>query len=163
MRGKKSNKNICILLFIVMTILFVTNIIRWGLKKEGFFGDELYTYNFVCQTEYPSINADRGEITYLNNWHDADYYKDYLTVSGDERFDIIGTYNSIKQGDPHPPLYYILMEISCSVFSVDRFTKWTGIGLNLAFFVLTLVMLFLCAKKYQVIYGRPLEHALFTV
>ena len=91
------------------------NIVYWGTCKEGYFGDELYSFQFICQTEYPSINANRQEANYLNNWHSSEYYQDYFTISDEEAFDFIGVYNSIKK-DVHPPLYYILLMIMCSLF-----------------------------------------------
>ena len=45
--------------FIFILFLQVISIAYWGNIKEGYFGDELYSYQFVCQTDYPSINSDR--------------------------------------------------------------------------------------------------------
>ena len=63
----------------LLTLLFqIMNIVYWGTCKEGYFGDELYSFQFICQTEYPSINANRQEANYLNNWHSSEYYQDYF-------------------------------------------------------------------------------------
>ena len=120
------------------------NIVYWGTCKEGYFGDELYSFQFICQTEYPSINANRQEANYLNNWHSSEYYQDYFTISDEEAFDFIGVYNSIKK-DVHPPLYYILLMIMCSLFR--KFSKWSFILLNIIFFVLSDFILYQICKK----------------
>lgn len=133
-----------VVIFVVILLAQIINIIYWGSCKEGYFGDELYSYQFVCQTEYPSINANRPEKEYLNNWHSSEYYQDYLSISDDEAFDIIGVYNSIKS-DVHPPLYYILLHVMCSIFK--DFTKWSEIALNLLFFVVTSIILYAISRK----------------
>lgn len=141
-------RNRLFLFFSILAIFLLTlNMIRMGMKKEGFMGDEQYTYHFICETDHPSITASRDGISYLNSWHTGDYYRDYFVITEDEKFDVAGTYNSIAKGDPHPPLYYILMEITCSLFSVNRFTKWSGIGFNLFFYLLTLFMLYKTADR----------------
>ena len=53
---------------------------------------------------------------------------------------------SIKE-DVHPPIYYLLLELICSMLFIDNFTKWSGLILNIIFFVLTICMLYLLAKK----------------
>lgn len=129
----------------LLTLLFqIMNIVYWGTCKEGYFGDELYSFQFICQTEYPSINANRQEANYLNNWHSSEYYQDYFTISDEEAFDFIGVYNSIKK-DVHPPLYYILLMIMCSLFR--KFSKWSFILLNIIFFVLSDFILYQICKK----------------
>lgn len=122
----------------------IVNIIYWGSCKEGYFGDELYSYQFICQTKYPSINANRPEASYLNNWHSSEYYQDYFTISDEEAFDFAGVYNSIKK-DVHPPLYYMLLMIMCSFFR--KFSKWSFILLNIIFFVLSDFILYQICKK----------------
>lgn len=109
---KKITKNVFTL---IVFVLILVNAVYWSACKEGFTGDELYSYQFVSVVDYPSINADRGGETYLNRWHDSSYYTDYLTISDDEAFDISGTYQSIIE-DVHPPLYYIFLEVFNSLF-----------------------------------------------
>lgn len=145
---KLFNKRLSTVIFCVMLAALVVNLLYWGTRKEGFFGDELYSYHFVNQTEFPYITEDRGDETWMNSWHTSDYFKDYLTVSDEEAFDLAGTYQSIRR-DVHPPLYYILLKISCSAFSLifpSVFSKWCGILLNILFFILTVPVLFKLAK-----------------
>ena len=142
--GKKKS----IMIFCVMMSVLVVNLFYWGNKKEGFFGDELYSYHFVNQTDYPYITEDRGDETWMNSWHTSDYFLDYLTTDGEEAFDISATYLSIRK-DVHPPLYYLLLKMFCSAFSLilpSVFSKWCGILLNISFFILTIPILFKLAE-----------------
>lgn len=138
--------------FLSILFLQIINIVYWGTCKEGYFGDELYSFQFICQTEYPSINANRPEANYLNNWHSSEYYQDYFTISDEEAFDFAGVYNSIKK-DVHPPLYYILLMIMCSFFR--KFSKWSFILLNIIFFVLSDFILYqICKKLISIKFGQ---------
>ena len=119
---------------------------HYARQKVYFHVDESYSYHFVCKTDYPSVILDRPNQPFLNTWHDASYYKDYYVVDETEAFDIRSVVSSIKPA-PHPPLYYILLELTISVFSVNRFTKWTGLGLNIALYVLHLFVLFFFSKR----------------
>lgn len=134
------------IILIVLLMIVTGNAFYWGRQKIGFHGDELYSHHFICCTDHPSINANRKEKPYLNNWHEASYYKDYLTISKSESFDTVGVIKSIKK-DAHPPIFYILLELTISMFFPGRFTKWGGITLNLFFFILTLITLYMLSKR----------------
>lgn len=107
-------------------------------------GDEVISYEFVCQFQYPWICDDRPEATYLNNWYNLEYYTDYFTVSNEEAFDLKGVYDGLK-GDVHPLLYYFFLHIMCCFFGY--FTKWSGIIVNIVFFVASNIILYLISKK----------------
>ena len=134
------------IVFSIVILILIVNAFIWGSHKEGFHGDELYSYHFICNVKYPGINSDRENGKYLNNWHDSQYYRDYFIISENERFDIKGVIDSIKQ-DVHPPVFYILLDIMVSLFFPSRFSKWSGIFLNILFYLLTLIILYLFAKK----------------
>lgn len=126
----------------------VANLLYWGSRKEGYFCDEVYSYHYTNRVEAPYITADEEE-TWQKTWHDSDFFRDYLTMSEDEIFDIKGVLKSIEQ-DPHPPIFYLLMELSCSAFSVlfpGVFSKWCGIAVNIFFFVLAIIVLYKLSKE----------------
>lgn len=147
--SKLCSKKGQIIIFCIVLLLMVANVFYWGMKKEGFYCDELYSYHFVCQTDFPFIIEDRGEETWMNSWHSSEFFQDYLTITEEEAFDIWGTYKSIER-DTHPPLFYILMEIICSAFSLvfpGAFSKWCGIAINIIFFVPTILILYKLANN----------------
>lgn len=146
--SKRGSKGYAIL-FCVFLLMLVGNLLYWGKRKEGFFGDELYSYHYVNQIEYPYITEDRGTVTWMNSWHPSDYFRDYLTIDKTEAFDIYGTYQSITR-DVHPPVFYILLEMLCSVFSwifPGAFSKWCGILINIFFLFLSVLVLYRLARE----------------
>lgn len=68
-------------------------------------------------------------------WHNKDYYLDYLEVNDDEVWDLTPVYENQKN-DVHPPLYYLLLRLSSSL-SINHFSKWTGLLLNMIIFVIS--------------------------
>ena len=133
---------VCLALMLMMLGL----VFHYARQKAFFHVDESYSYHFVCRTDYPEVNKNRPNLPFLNTWHDASYFKDYFVVDEMEAFDIRGVVSSIKK-DQHPPLHYILLELTFSLFSVKRFTKWTGLGLNFALYVFHLFVLFVLSKR----------------
>ena len=135
-----------VLLFFLLSV----NLLYWGSKKEGFFCDELYSYHFTHQLQNPYITEEREiEGTWLNNWHSSDYFQDYLTLTEGEKFYFSGVWEAIK-GDGHPPFFYLFMNLSSSVFSTvfpGIFTKWSGIFVNIFFFLLTIIFLWRLSKQ----------------
>lgn len=145
---KLCSKKYRIILQGVILCILIANAFYQGTRKEGYFGDELYSYHFVNQIEYPYITEDRGEEAWMNTWHDSDFFLDYLTITEEEAFDIAGTYQSISK-DVHPPLFYLLLELICSAFSMvfpGVFSKWCAILINILFFTLTIVVLYKLAE-----------------
>lgn len=141
----KMNK---MLLMGALLFALVVNLFYWGSRKEGYFCDEVYSYHYTNRVDAPYITVD-GEETWQETWHDTDFFRDYLTMSEDETFDIKGVLKSIEQ-DPHPPIFYILMELSCSSFSIlfpGVFSKWCGIAVNIFFFVLAIIVLYKLSKE----------------
>ena len=98
--------------------------------------DEAYSYGLM--------NAERLNITdnpdFSNTWHTNQYYLDYLEVNQEEKNNWLPVYENQKN-DVHPPLYYFLLRIANS-FTIDNFTKWTGIILNIIFFTFSNFLFF---------------------
>ena len=54
-----------------------------------------------------------------------------------------------QKNDVHPPFYYLLLKIAAS-FTIDSFTKWTGIILNIVIFVFSSIFIYLiCSRLFK--------------
>ena len=138
-------KNNVLLLFTIA--LLVGNIVFWGSQKEGYHVDEMFSYEQVGNTEYPKPTYNRPDEPCWNYWHSRAYYEDYLTISEGERFNLVGFYRSASKNDAHPPLYLMLLGMFISAVSPNHFTKWSGIGLNILFYILMLLVLYDMSKR----------------
>lgn len=138
MQLSKRTSIILLILIILLQILFR---IYLGNKKEYFHMDEAYSYGLM---NYNKLNIADNE-DFLNNWHSKDYYLDYFEINKEEVTQISTVFKNQKN-DVHPPLYYLLLRISAS-FTIDNFTKWTGLILNMVIFGVSSIFTYLISKK----------------
>lgn len=130
-----------LLILVIITILQISIRIYIGNEKTYFHIDEAYSYGLM--------NYERLNITdnpdFSNNWHTKQYYLDYLEVNQEEKNNWLPVYENQKN-DVHPPLYYFFLRMTTN-FTIDNFTKWTGITLNIIFFVLSNFFIYQISKK----------------
>ena len=123
----KKNLSKKTVILILIGIIAIQTIIYFlvGMQKSYIHIDEGYSYGL--------INYDKLDITanedFYNTWHTKDYYNDYLTVNSDEKDNWMPVYENQKN-DVHPPFYYLLLRIA-DMFSIDHFSVWPGIILNI--------------------------------
>ena len=110
----------------------------FGMRKTGLFGDEVYTYGLSNSAYAPFLYDVKG-----GDLHDVLFTRseaeDYLTVR-DDGFSFASVYYN-QTRDVHPPLYYELVHLVSSVFR-GSCSKWIGLGINLCFYLLTLLVLY---------------------
>lgn len=124
-------------IIVVQTVVYVLA----GAGKAYFHMDEMYSYG-LSNFEQVQI-YEKGD--FYNEWHDAEYYKDYLVVNEDERGDFAPVYNN-QRDDVHPPLYYLLLRLGMEL-TPGEFSKWSGIVINIVAFAVNTVFLYLIALK----------------
>ncbi len=103
--------------------------------------DEAYSYGLM---NYDKLNiTDNSD--FLNQWHTKEYYLDYLEIEKEEAKDFSPVYENQKN-DVHPPFYYFLLRIS-ACFSIEHFTKWSGLILNLVIFSFSTILVYFIGKQ----------------
>ena len=142
---KEAAKKHGALLLALLLILSVS--LLFAARKNGMFIDEIYTYGLS--------NSARG--AYLEDvaggsLQDAVLTRqdllDYVVVNQGETLDFASVYRNQVQ-DVHPPLYYWLFHTVASL-TPEVFSKWTGLGLDLVLFLLTLLALWrLCLALFD--------------
>ena len=136
----KRNRFVVIFLIIIIVAELIFKVYIDS-HKEDFFLDELYSYGLMnYKTAYLF-----DEENFRENWHDSAYFDEYLIINEDEKGDWKPIYNNQAE-DYHPPLYYLLLRVAAS-FTVGRFTKWTGLILNLCIFVLAAITVYFIGKE----------------
>lgn len=131
----KNKKKIFIGLLLLLNILIM---LSFGIRKNGYNVDELYTYGLSNSYFDPFI--DITENTKLSN----EYIQDYFTVQENEKFAFDSVYSN-QSRDVHPPLYYFFFHFISSFFP-NEFTKWIGIALNMIFFIVAWLLLYKLSK-----------------
>lgn len=129
---------------LVLSIVLVAAVcLSFCLQKNGFFIDEQYSYGLSNSQNTPFFSDLKGSLC-GHTFSGQDAF-DYLTVNSQDAFDYASVYYNQTQ-DVHPPLFYFLLHTVSSVFQ-NSFSKWIGIGLNIVFFVLTILLLYHITKN----------------
>ena len=127
------NKLVIIILAIIIVLQVVARVYI-GEKKEYFHMDEMYSYGLM---NYNKLNiADNDD--FYNNWHNKQYYKDYLEVNSDEVWNLKPVYENQKN-DVHPPLFYLIVNKLCKnkyiALIASAFSTFTIIGLSATMYI----------------------------
>lgn len=113
-----------------------------GTQRVDFHIDEIYSYVIANSSQAPTL----GEATWLQgNWVSGEKFVDLLEVQPGEQLDFTAAYDNTAQ-DAHPPMYYWLLH-AASAIAPSTFTHWTGVGLNIAVFVASGVLLYLISRQ----------------
>lgn len=132
-----------ILLGLLIFIILLQVLLRVQVADEKAYLqiDEGYSYGLM---NYNKVDIIANDDIY-GRWNDKSYYQDYLSISSDEALDFKPVYENQKN-DVHPLFYYLLLRIASS-FTIDSFSKWTGIILNILIFIFSSIMIYLIANK----------------
>ena len=126
-----------IIMLIITIVLQLAVALCFCMQKQGFHYDENYSY-------YSS------NVTYGLNPPDGDWLSGStiteefcITPGMGFNFPLVAQMQSF---DVHPPVYYFLLNIICSLSS-GIFSKWQGLSLNLIFFVISELLIIAIADK----------------
>lgn len=167
MEKNKSNGIIIAGVFVLVVLLQLVRITYvFAVEREGFHSDETWSYGYansyyepylyahVVDPERKVPNVDRN----LMEWVSGDVFREYLTVSDDERFSYGSVYFNLI-GDLGLPLHEMLLHTICSFFP-DSFSWWYSYAINIVFFLLCQPVLFLWIKRFS---GSKLMALMVTI
>ena len=132
MISKLSNKTFG---FAFLFICF-SAVLYWGIQKEGYFIDEIYSFGIANSQNGPFITNGFNSNCYTLSHNNI---LDYLTVNSNEKFDFENVYLNTKI-DNGAPLYYMMLHTICSLFP-GKFHKWFGLSINLLFLFFSLILI----------------------
>lgn len=132
-----------LLVFLMILSLQFLVLAYYGEIKSGFHIDEMFSYGLSNAIDKPIPLQD--DLSLYNRWIDSEYFKNYIVVSEHEKFSYQAVYHNQTQ-DVHPPFYYMVLHTLCSFFP-GTFSKWYGLSLNIVFFMISNLILFLISKK----------------
>lgn len=137
MKDRKKEIIIISIILVLQTIIFAIV----GVNKEYIHMDEAYSLGLA---NYDKVEIQDSEDFY-NQWHNGEYYEDYLAVQDKD----IGQYKQVyenQKNDVHPPIYYLLLRIAMGL-SVNNYSKWPGIILNMIIYIFITIFMYLILQK----------------
>lgn len=133
-----------LLAFFFLLFLQLDLAIFFGTQKESMHNDEFYSYY--------STNGLHGLSLKDREWNDTGLLFQELIVTNEGRFHYANVYKN-QEKDVHPPLYYFLLHTVCSFFP-NQYSKWFGLVINFAFFILSFFLL--CLLSYELTKNKML-------
>ncbi|MCM1144912.1 MAG: hypothetical protein NC318_10480 [Blautia sp.] len=135
--NKRRQKQIWLGIFLFIWCVQIAAAVFFCCKKQGFHEDEYYTYYSTART-YGLIVEDGA-------WMDRDAYRNEFVVLEGQGFQY-GLVKLVQSWDVHPPVYYWIFHTVASFFP-GQFSKWFGLGINLAAFGISLFLLRILALQ----------------
>lgn len=129
----KNKKIYRLSILLIILLISLSTVLYFGSQKAAYHEDEYYSFyssNFTNGWNLP----DNGRLTNEDILHE-------LTVSKGEGFNY-GLVKLVQSWDVHPPLYYWILHTVCSL-TPDIFSKWQGIGINIAAYLASIVFFYL--------------------
>lgn len=121
---------------IIATILSIMAALLFCFSKRDFHIDESLTFALS--------NADGGWVKYDTfGWYSKETWLQYMV---NKPFDYKNVFQN-QYWDVHPPLYYCLIHTLMSLFP-KRFTIWFGLLINLGFYVLDLIFIYIIVNSF---------------
>lgn len=126
-----------IVMFLLVFIAAISCVIYFGNKKAGFHEDEYYSYY--------STNYVHGWVMPDSEWvPQRRYFEEFVVLEGQQfQYELVKT---VQSWDVHPPMYYWVLHTVCSVFP-GRFSKWMGLSVNIIFYAISLLILYLITRR----------------
>lgn len=112
-------------------------------EKNNFHVDEQWSYAHSNSFIGPYIASAEGN---WNRWLPSEAYQKYLTVQPENDFDFSHIYRNLQR-DMHTPLYFMAL-YTVNYFFPGTFSKWTGGGLNIFLWILTLLAMLKLSQKF---------------
>ena len=125
------------IMLIITIVLQLAVALCFCMQKQGFHYDENYSY-YSSNVTY-GLNPPDGD------WLSGSTITEEFCITPGMGFNL-PLVAQMQSFDVHPPVYYFLLNIICSLSS-GIFSKWQGLILNLIFFVISELLIIAIANK----------------
>ena len=125
------------IMLIITIVLQLAVALCFCMQKQGFHYDENYSY-YSSNVTY-GLNPPDGD------WLSGSTITEEFCITPGKGFNF-PLVAQMQSFDVHPPVYYFLLNIICSLSS-GIFSKWQGLILNLIFFVISELLIIAIANK----------------
>ena len=117
----------------IMYILFVIVMVLTVMNKENMHVDEIWSYTLSNNVGSIMMRFEEGR-TYIPA--EQMYLQSVAVNDASEQFNFASVWKN-QTDDVHPPLYYMLLHIICSL-NPGKFSIWYAAAINIVFALLTL-------------------------
>lgn len=136
---------------VILSLLIVLAVIRLCYVfslRDGHHVDETWSLGFANSYYNPHVfgGFKIEELDNIGEWVTGEIFKDYISVSDDQRFNFDSVlYN--KRVDLSPPLYELLLHFVSSFFP-GQFSWWYAFSISLICFIPSLILIYLLSFEF---------------
>lgn len=161
METEKRKKLLVLFILVFLIALQLGRIVYvFAYEREGYHSDENWSYGFANSYYNPYIYQDtNGKTENFNTWTSSQVLRDYMEVNKGEAFSYGSVYSN-QENDMSPPLHTMILHTICSFFP-ETFSWWYSFSINIAAFVLTMILLYFLGKSMTKSRGAGLALCLF--
>ena len=145
----KMNRNRAMLIMVIIIILQVDTLLYWSSVKTSYHVDELYSMgyasSFTGQT-YNSKYITTSKDFWFNKWISNSDLKEYIVMSDDESV-FSAPFSVVMKKMVTGRNYMGLLNLAESLFGNGTISHRPGFILNVVFYILTDVFLYLLFKR----------------
>lgn len=135
-------------IFAILLLIQILYMIYWGNAKGGFYVDEFFTYDnahYISASTPKRVKLyDAGYMEY-GKWFDVQELKSTLTVDRNISLLNDGIAYNVKAFLKKP--YMAVLNCVEAFFYPGELSKWSGISINILFFAIAQIFLYMLAKK----------------
>lgn len=145
---KSLGRNQYKVIFIILLLLQIFYMIYWGYVKGGFYVDEFFTFDnahYLSASTPKRVKMYDADYMEYDKWFDLSELKATLTVDQSNSLFNDGVVHNVKAFMKKP--YMALLNYVEATFFEGELDKWSGISMNIVFYVIGQIFLFLLTKK----------------
>ena len=137
------------LMFLIILVIQVLLIVFWGNRKENLYWDEFYTLegaHYFSDSNSEEHYIDEDSDFKVGEWLPVSIVKDTLIV-GEKETILKEPFSEVLKKLTGYHNYSAYLNIAESLWSLGEFSIWPAILLNIVFFVLNQMVIFLMCRK----------------
>ncbi len=124
----------------IIVIIIGLMVVFFGMRKVNYHIDEVWNYGLANNVGGIVPNIDYGRV-----YQGMGPFESFMEVSEGERFNYVNVWQN-QADDVHPPLSYLFLH-TVSSLAPGTYSKWYGIGINMIWMTLILVILYKLSKN----------------
>lgn len=136
------------MVFVILLFVQILYMMYWGHEKSGFYVDEFFTFDnahYMSASTPQRVKMYDADYMEYGKWFDMSELKATLTVEKSNSLLNDGLVYNIKALMKKP--YMTLLNYVETVFFEGELNKWSGISMNILFFAIGQIFLYMLAKK----------------
>lgn len=133
----------------LILMMQVAVLIYWGSQKSNYYWDEFFTFDnahYYASTTPERVKLDNSDLFQEDTWMPVKDLKATYLVTKESSVLNDSFLHNVKRFFSYKP-YMLLLNVNETIFFEGKMSKWGGISLNIIFFLVSQVFLYILVNK----------------